>query len=230
MNSFRTRGVCLMSLVFAVLAGCQQQPPPAATSAPAPTSANQIQASGGAITSSENKPDGWVSVKSADGLFTAQMPGEPNVDSKSVKIADGNVELSSYKVQAKGVFWNMLVVDYPQAVIDKQSDLNALLKRTAKGSLKQKPGSEEESLRTVEGSPFPTIEHRFHYPPGKTPEGQQYESGHAVYKIVLVGNRMCQLFINVSDDARDTLGAQQVESDLKRFFDSLVIPEQEKAE
>jgi hypothetical protein len=163
----------------------------------------------------------WHAVTAEKGRFRVMMPLEPVVTRKTSDTSQGPVQFLSHKASAGGVFWNFLLVEYPEAIIEANPDAVAFLNRIAEGNLRQKVGSRQESLRTLDEAGHPAIEQKFRYPAGRNSLGQ-YSSGYAIHRLYRVGRHICWLFVDISDAARETNPAQ-IEADTARFFGSLGI-------
>lgn len=176
---------------------------------PAPTSADP------------KKGADWHSVTTGDGRFTVAMPGEPKSEERTVQTQHGPLIVKSYKVVTAGVFWNLTIFTYPPSVIASAEPV-AMLHRLAEGSEKQKAGAQREYLKELAESAHPAIEHRFRYPSGTNAEGGKYLAGLTVGRYHLVDTSAVWLFVDVVDSVYRA-NAKQIDTDVRRFFQSLKI-------
>lgn len=200
----------LVLTIGVVASGCSKQVP-----------SSLVQATNASATQSSD--ENWIAVSQLDGRFRAKMPGTPKIEDQTADSELGSITFHSEKVLTPGIVYNVLITTYPEAVISRYDDPLDLLERLAAGHENQKAGAERDHLQQLEGSKKPTIEHRFNYKLGKSPQGEEL-SWYAIHRHVLVDNSVCTLFVDVQDAARQRDPAK-VDADISRFFDSIQVIE-----
>jgi hypothetical protein len=153
----------------------------------------------------EASADGWQTVTSAEGRFTVEMPGEPQVDQSSMNTPQGDVTIHSWVVAENGPEYTLMYVDYPEdaAAMDPMTLLRGAINGIARDN---KVVSDEET--TVSGKPAIAAEVEG---PGGNP---------VFLRVLMSENRMYQLLVATSQE-----GKEMFRDDAQRFFDSFTLTE-----
>lgn len=166
----------------------------------------------------------WTKVTALDERVSLEMPGKPTIAKQTANSKFGPIQFVSHKVSENGVYWNLMIVTYPDAVVQANKEPLEFLNHLAAGNEKQKTGSRREYVREIEESEYWSIEHRFRYPSGRNSAGS-YAAGFAIHRHYLTGNSDCWLFVDVADSIYQRQKAA-VDADLKRFFDSFELADE----
>lgn len=166
--------------------------------------------------------DAWKSVELLNGSIKVSFPSNPATEVGKRDTKQGTAEFTSYKVMSHGIFFNVLLVTFPESVIAGKSDKVAFLMQLSERHESAKEAAQRQYLRPVQSAPVPTVEHRFQYSQGTTKDGQTYAPGFALWRTYLIDNTVCSVFTDVVQSAYDS-APHQSERRIETFFSSVEL-------
>jgi hypothetical protein len=163
----------------------------------------------------------WHEVSIEKGKVKVSMPGAPVFSKQTVRGASGPIVSLIHKVQMGSMAFNFSFVTYKDAAIKTQGGESPFLENLATTMMIQRPGSQQDSLDSLEGVGCPAVEQKYHFPAGPSSSGGMYGAGYGRQRLYLRGNQLCWLLVEVPGSSEDD--REKEETDIRRFFDSLTI-------
>lgn len=166
----------------------------------------------------------WPVVKSDDNRFSIEMPTAPQPIKRTVDSPKGPIEFVFYKSRdMQRMFFNFLVITYPQEVLDSRVTPISLLQKLGEGAMAQKKNANSEYARALEGAGCPAFEAKYVYPSGVNGDGNKYMAGYAVHRMYMIDNRVYQVFVDVVDTGKPEPIVGMIQARLDKFFASVKV-------
>lgn len=170
--------------------------PPATHSATVPSPADETP---------ESAADGWVAFTSIDDGFSAEMPAQPETETKSMDSALGELTFYFFQVTEGAAYYAVSYNDYPVDMSAEDLDPDSLLSDAMSSA---GGGGEIQNVQRIDVQGHPGIEG----------EMAVQETTHVWYRGVQVNNRLYQLIVAAPEADKDAFA-----EDAARFINSFTL-------